>query len=47
VAIMAPVTQYAQKQKDLKRPGKPGPKPKPASKPANTVLTMPDKVTGK
>lgn len=47
MAIMAPVTQYAPKSKDLKKPGKPGGKPKPARKPANTVLTMPDKVTGK
>jgi len=45
MATTAPMTQYAMKAKDMKKP-KPGGKPKPARKPASTVLTMPDKVTG-
>lgn len=45
MALLAPMTQYAAKQKDLKKP-KPGGKPKPGRKPASTVLTMPDKATG-
>ena len=46
MALLAPMTQYAPKAKDLKKPVKPGLKPKPARKPAKTVLTMPDKATG-